>query len=59
MLAITRKVGQEVHVGDNIVIKVLEIDRGQVRFGFAAPEDIKIRRPEVVVPVVEPVEELK
>lgn len=33
-----------------IVVQVLEIDRGTVRLGFVAPPDVKIMRAELVGP---------
>ena len=47
MLAITRRCGQIIHIGDDITIQVLE--GGKVRLGIAAPRGIKILRHEVIV----------
>ena len=53
MLVLTRKVGEKVIIGDNIVVAVLEIDRGQIRLGIQAPRDVPIRRSELL-PIVAP-----
>jgi carbon storage regulator len=48
MLVITRKVGEELKVGDNIYIKIISIDKNQVKIGVDAPRDISILRMELV-----------
>lgn len=47
MLVLTRKLGEKIHIGDNIHITVVDIDRGRVRIGIDAPRDIPIRRDEL------------
>ncbi len=47
MLILTRKVGESINVGDNIVIKVVESSRGSVRIGIDAPREITVLRQEV------------
>ena len=37
MLVLSRKVGERVVIGDNIVVTVLEVKGRQVRLGFEAP----------------------
>lgn len=46
MLYLTRKEGEELLIGDNIVIRIEYIQRNHVRIGVEAPKDIKIDRPE-------------
>ena len=50
MLNIRRFAGQSVHVGDNIIIKVRDVDlkTGKVTLGFHAPKQIIINREELV-----------
>lgn len=48
MLILTRKKGEEIHIGDDIVITVAETHRDQVRIGIQAPRDVRIRRGELV-----------
>lgn len=49
MLVLTRTLGQEIRLGDEITITVLEIRGGsQVKLGLTAPSDIKILRAELV-----------
>ena len=47
MLVLTRKVGEEIIVGGNILIQVVDINGGKVRIGVAAPRDITVDRMEV------------
>jgi carbon storage regulator CsrA len=46
MLILTRKLGESVIIGDNIVIRVVELRRSRVRIGIEAPEDVRILRGE-------------
>jgi carbon storage regulator len=48
MLVLTRKPGQEIVVGDNIRLTVLEIRGRQIRLGIAAPADVSIVRMELL-----------
>jgi carbon storage regulator len=47
MLALTRKVGESIMMGDNIEIKVVEIRGDKVRLGFVAPRETPIHRKEI------------
>ena len=47
MLILSRKVEEEIKIGDSITIKVLGIHEGQVRIGIDAPKDIKVYRTEI------------
>lgn len=46
MLVISRKEDQGVVIGD-AVVRVLAIERGRVKLGIAAPEDVRVRRDEL------------
>jgi carbon storage regulator CsrA len=48
MLVLSRKVGEEIVIGDNIRLMVLSIDRGVVRLGISAPRDVAIVRSELL-----------
>ena len=47
MLVLSRKVGQGIIIADDIRITVLGIERGKVKLGVEAPEDIRILRDEL------------
>ena len=47
MLVLTRKVGEQIHIGDDIKVSIIEIDRGSIRLGIDAPRHITILRQEV------------
>jgi carbon storage regulator len=47
MLVLTRRTGQSIRVGDDIVITVLEATRDQVRIGIRAPRSVGVHREEV------------
>ncbi|MGN8051386.1 carbon storage regulator CsrA [Curtobacterium sp. 22159] len=53
MLVLTRKVGERILVGDDIVITVLDSRGDGVRIGIDAPRGVKIQREEVVRAVTE------
>jgi carbon storage regulator len=48
MLVLTRKVNEEILIGDNIRIKIVDIGAGRIRLGISAPRDVTVLRDEVV-----------
>ena len=49
MLVLTRRVGEKIYLGDNVVVTVTSIAGQQVRLGFTAPPEVSILRNELVV----------
>lgn len=48
MLVLSRKLGERVFIGDNVILTVVSIDaRGHVRLGFQAPKEVEILREEL------------
>jgi carbon storage regulator len=47
MLILTRKEGESVRLGDDIVITVVSVKGGAVRLGIAAPRDLAVHREEI------------
>ncbi len=47
MLVLTRKVNEEILIGDHIRIKVIDIGAGRIRLGISAPRDVTVLRDEV------------
>ncbi len=48
MLALSRKVGETIAIGDNIKATVTRIERGQVYLSFEAPKEVLILRTELI-----------
>lgn len=47
MLVLTRKASQQIQIGENVVITVLQIKGNSVRLGIAAPRDVRVVRGEL------------
>jgi len=47
MLVLTRKEGQKLHIGDDIVVTVVSVKGNRVKLGFDAPQTKRILRREV------------
>ena len=52
MLALTRKVGERIVIGDNIVVTVVSIKGDSIRLAIEAPKEIKIYRGEIFDAIV-------
>jgi len=46
MLVLTRGIGDEIRIGKDIVVKVLDVQGKKVQLGVEAPKDVKVLRPE-------------
>lgn len=47
MLILTRRVGETIVIGDDVIITVLGIKGNQVRIGINAPKDVSVHREEI------------
>jgi carbon storage regulator len=47
MLILTRKLGENIRIGDKIKITILEIKGGQVKLGIDAPPHVAVHREEI------------
>ncbi|HEX4752007.1 MAG TPA: carbon storage regulator CsrA [Solirubrobacterales bacterium] len=47
MLTISRRVGERILIGDDIVVEVVEVSGGSVRLGISAPREQRIYREEL------------
>lgn len=54
MLVLSRKVDQQITIGDDITLTVIRVDGNRVRIGISAPRDVRILRGELAAD--EPVE---
>ena len=53
MLVLTRKLGENIRIGDSIKITVLEVRSGQVKIGIEAPPEVKVHREEIYARIQE------
>jgi carbon storage regulator len=53
MLVLTRKVGERVLIGDDIVVTILDSRGDGIRIGIDAPRGVRIQRDEVIKAVTE------
>lgn len=56
MLVLTRRNGESVQIGDEVVVKVLSVSGNHVKLGFSAPPEVTIRRKEIVATVSVPLD---
>jgi len=47
MLILTRRVGETLVIGDDVIVTVLGIKGNQVRIGINAPKDVSVHREEI------------
>jgi carbon storage regulator len=47
MLILTRRIGENVRIGDDVVVAVLGVKGNQVRIGINAPKGVAVHREEV------------
>jgi carbon storage regulator len=47
MLVLMRKAGESIHIGPNIVVTLVSLERNRARIGIQAPRDIIIDREEI------------
>jgi carbon storage regulator len=51
MLILTRKAGEQLRIGDQIVVTVQRVDRNSVRIGIEAPGEVPIVRGELLAEI--------
>lgn len=47
MLILTRRLDEQVMIGNDIVVTVVGVKGGQVRLGITAPDEVKVLRSEL------------
>ena len=47
MLVLSRKAGQRIHIGSDVIVSILEVSGKFVRIGIEAPDAVSILRGEV------------
>ena len=53
MLIITRRAGEKLMIGDDVVVEIMEIVGNQVRVGIQAPQSVRVYREEIWLAVKE------
>lgn len=53
MLALTRKIQESIIIGNEIEVKILEVNGDQVKLGIDAPKAIPIHRKEIYLQIQE------
>jgi len=53
MLVLTRKSGQKLVLGEEIVVTVLEVSGDRVKLGIEAPRSVRVLRPEAAAQLSE------
>lgn len=49
MLILTRRPGESINVGNDIIVHLLDVRGSQARIGIEAPKDVNITRPDAKV----------
>ena len=47
MLVLTRRMGETIRIGPDIIVTVLGVNGSQVRIGVDAPRDVAVHREEI------------
>lgn len=47
MLVLTRKPNEAIHIGNGIILRVLNVTGSRVRIGIEAPPEVSVRRGEL------------
>ncbi len=53
MLVLSRRVGESIVIGDDVVISVLEVRGDVIRLGIEAPREVLVRRHELLAQAAE------
>lgn len=48
MLILSRRVGESINIGDDIVVTVVAVNGNQIRLGIGAPRTVRVLRGEIV-----------
>lgn len=51
MLILTRRIGESLIVGDDVIVTLLGVKNGQVRIGIQAPKTTSVHREEIYLKI--------
>ncbi len=52
MLVLTRKIGESIHIGEDIEVVVTAIDQNRVRLGIRSPREVPVYRKELYLKIL-------
>lgn len=58
MLILTRRIGETLCIGDDIIVAVLGVHGNQVRIGVQAPKNVPVHREEIYLKIKREAQEL-
>ena len=47
MLILTRRIGEKLVIGDNVLVTILGVKGNQIRVGIEAPPEVQVHREEI------------
>lgn len=49
MLILMRRAGESIHIGRNIIVTLVSLERNRARIGIQAPKDVPVDREEIAI----------
>lgn len=54
MLILTRRIGEKLMIGDEVMVTILNVSGNQIKIGIEAPNDVAVHREEIYLRIHEP-----